>query len=165
MSTRSRNIAAQVIGQSLFGGNTLAGARRGFGKACDLLCRRQTSGLDTDARSLALLGARVRLAEAGGELQEAADALKQSVEVLLEKNEHELKLKTERVIVFKDGYSLIVKRGSAVTLVTLVMTHQFGKRFRRESRDPIRARHASPTASSGAADAESPSIAGYLVNM
>ena len=32
-----------------------------------------------------------------------------------EKNEHELKLKTERVIVFKDGYSLIVKRGSAVT--------------------------------------------------
>ena len=32
-----------------------------------------------------------------------------------EENEHELKLKTERVIVFKDGYSLIVKRGSAVT--------------------------------------------------
>jgi len=33
----------------------------------------------------------------------------------LKKNDHILKLKTERVIVFKDGYSLIVKRGSAVT--------------------------------------------------
>src|SRR5438093_12577111 len=33
----------------------------------------------------------------------------------VEKNASELELKTERVIVFKDGYSLIIKRGVATT--------------------------------------------------
>ena len=32
-----------------------------------------------------------------------------------EKNASELELKTERVIVFKDGYALIIKRGVATT--------------------------------------------------
>lgn len=32
-----------------------------------------------------------------------------------EKNASELELKTERVIVFKDGFSLIIKRGVAIT--------------------------------------------------
>lgn len=63
--------------------------------------------------AIALLVLSLLACSSAGAADESADAAAANAEPAAPP--HQLKLKTEKVIVFKDGYSLIVKRGTATT--------------------------------------------------